>query len=84
MCPGGTGDPRAEVLPELSILGKGPEKQQLAGGEGGFLEDGSVCEIRATVDMLAGREPSVRKEDSLCSRMEWKVETVRSGCVRDG
>lgn len=49
---GGAGDPRAEVLWGLSILGKGPEKQLLAGGERDFWEDGSVCEIRATVDRV--------------------------------
>lgn len=44
---------------------------------GGFLEDGSVCEIRATVE--------VGWEKTLCpgGGMEWKMEMVRRGCVRD-
>lgn len=57
---------------------KRPEKQQLAGGErGGFLEDGSVCEIRATVEVGKPGENLVGEEDSLCSRMERKMEMGR-------
>lgn len=61
---GGTGDPRAEVLRGLSILGKGPEKQLLAGGERGFWEFGSVREIRATVDRVVW-EGTLRLEGRL-------------------
>lgn len=77
MCSGGTGDPRAGVLQGPSILGKEPEKHHLAGGKGWVLEDGSVCEIRATVE--------VGWEKTLCpgGGMEWKMEMVRRGCVRD-
>lgn len=62
---------QTKVLQNLPFLGKGPEKQPK--------EDGSVCEIGVEVGW--GRT-LCRKEDSLCSRMEWKMETVRSGCVR--
>lgn len=57
---------------------KRPEKQQVAGGErGGFLEDGSVCAIRASVEVGKLGENLVGEEDSLCSGMEWKMEMVR-------
>lgn len=46
------------------------------------MEDGFVCEIRGYCEVGWGRT-LCQKEDSFCSRVEWKLETVRSGCVRD-
>lgn len=50
--------------------------------ERGFLEDGFVCEIRGYCE-VGWRRTLCQKEDSLCSRVEWKLETVRSDYVRD-